>query len=153
MPKHAAVRAPRQLNGSRGTAVANRAPSPSWVSGWRQKIRTSQIINRLQMFGLDDPDNPTGPRLTRTQAQVLLSLLRKVLPDMQALEITGAEGQPIQVQVLRFSDVEGANVVIDAEPQAKPLTQLLQIEDSPRLIEDEPPDDSPRMTKRAKRSQ
>jgi len=150
MPKHAAVRAPKPINGSRGRAVANRAPAPSWIAGWREKLKTSALINRLQTFALDDPDNPTGPRMTRTQAQVALSLLRKVLPDMQALEITGAEGAPIQVQVLRFSDGE----------QLEPPKPLITIDNeeaevlgpaAARLVEDEPV--SPRVTRRRKRSQ
>lgn len=150
MPKHQAIRQPKQLNGSRGTAVANRAPAPSWVSGWRQKIRTNQLIQRLQAFSLDDPDAPTGPRMTRTQAQVALSLLRKVLPDMQALEITGAEGAPIQVQVLRFSDPDQLDapkplITIDNE-EAEVLGPA-----AARLVEDEPV--SPRVTRRRKRLQ
>ncbi len=154
MPKHQATRQPKPLHTPHDRRQPiNRAPSPRWVKNFREQINAGVLINRLQTFATDDPDAPTGPRLTRTQAQVALSLLRKVLPDMQALEITGAEGQPIQVQVLRFSDVEDANIVIDAEPEAKPLTQLLQIEDNPRLVEDEPPEVSPRMTKGRKRNQ
>jgi len=84
--------------------------------------------------------------MTRTQAQVALSLLRKVLPDMQALEITGAEGQPIQVQVLRFTDAEP----LDAP---KPMITIENIEQHPALIEDEPIEVSPRRTTRRKRSQ
>ena len=35
---------------------------------------------------------------------VALALLRKALPDMQSVEVTGAGGGPLQVQVVRFSD-------------------------------------------------
>jgi hypothetical protein len=157
MPKHAAARAPKPLARLRAHKhTINRAPAPSWVSGWRDKIQTTKIINRLQTFGLDDPDNPTSPRLTRTQAQVLLSLLRKVLPDMQALEISGNSDQPITVQILRFSDphepTDGTNASAHVAHLDKPLTIDLQpdafeaqIEANPRLIEDEP---SPRRTRK-----
>jgi len=157
MPKHAATRQPKTLDRSHDKRQPiNSASSPRWIKNYREQINATLLISRLQRFATDNPDQPTGPRMTRTQAQVALSLLRKVLPVMQAIEITGAEGAPIQVQVLRFSDVDAPSIVIDAEPaqpEAKPLAQLLQIEDNPRLVEDEPPEVSPRMTTRRKRNQ
>lgn len=73
---------------------------------------------------------------------VALSLLRKVLPDMQALEIKGNSEQPIQIQIVRFSDAElPAPVTIDA----KPLQTIETVLDAmPNLIEDEPKPRKPR---------
>jgi hypothetical protein len=135
MPKHASIRAPKPAGNGRDTHLpVNRAPSPTWIRDWRQRIRIAELLNRLQKFALDDPDVPTGPRMTRTQATVALSLLRKVLPDMQALEISGNSEQPITVQVLRFSD----GAVIDGQyQQVTSVQRLSQVEHDPRLIEDE----------------
>jgi len=37
---------------------------------------------------------------------VALALLRKVLPDVQSLEITGNSDQPIAIQLVRFTEDE-----------------------------------------------
>ena len=112
MPKHAATGSPKPKIQPHDTRIlVNRAPSPKWIRDWRDKIRVSHLIGRLQTFALDDPENPTGPRMTRTQATVALSLLRKVLPDMQSVEISGNSERPLVVQVMRFSD----GLVIDAD--------------------------------------
>src|SRR5215469_893661 len=117
MPKHAAVRGPKPLYSPHDKRqIMNRAPSPEWIRSWRDKIQVARLLTRLQTFANDDPDNPTGPRLTRTQAMVALSLLRKVLPDMQALEISGNSERPLTVQVLRFAD--GAVIDADHNPVA-----------------------------------
>ena len=87
--------------------------------------------------------------MTRTQAQVALSLLRKVLPDMQSLEISGNSDQPITVQVLRFSDPTddsapqhlantAQRLTNGSAPMLDALEQPLTIELEARVIEDEP---------------
>jgi hypothetical protein len=168
MPKHAAIRAAKPLHTAHDrNQVINRAPSPRWVANFREQIKVKELIGRLQRFALDDPDNPTGARLTRTQAQVALSLLRKVLPDMQSLEVSGNQDQPITVHILRFADPEASNGSLQnggAQPHrvspSEPLTIDLQpdafeaqIEANPRLIEDEPPERSQRMTRKRKPNQ
>jgi hypothetical protein len=45
-------------------------------------------------------------------------LLRKVLPDIQSLEISGNSEKPLQVQIVRFSD----GLVVDADHQTVPPT-------------------------------
>jgi hypothetical protein len=151
VPKHPPTRKPKSVATPKNRAIINRAPSPSWISGWRQKIATSQLINRLQTFALADPDDPTGPRMTRTQAQVALSLLRKVLPDMQSIEVSGNADQPITVQILRFADPLDASLTNAAlhqhsaqnglrngsPPMLDALEQPLTIELEAR-VEDEP---------------
>jgi hypothetical protein len=112
MPKHAAVRGPKPPHSPHDKRqIMNRAPSQEWIRSWRDKIQVARLLTRLQTFANDDPDNPTGPRMTRTQATVALSLLRKVLPDMQALEVSGNSEKPLIVQVMRFSD----GLIIDAD--------------------------------------
>jgi hypothetical protein len=117
MPKHAAMRDGRKpLTAHDRNLQINKAPSPKWVASFRDLIRSKALINRLQTFVFDDPDNLTSIRMTRTQAMVALSLLRKVLPDMQAIEISGNSEKPLVVQVLRFSD----GMVIDADHSGIP---------------------------------
>jgi hypothetical protein len=160
MPKHAAIRRPKpRIRGA--PASITRAPAPSWLQGWRERIATSKLIDRLQTFSLADPDDPTSPRMTRTQAQVALSLLRKVLPDMQSLEISGNSDQPITVQVLRFSDPTESNAAVQhngskngSAPMLDALDEPLTIELEARVIEDEPePPISPGRTRGRKRNQ
>lgn len=165
MPKHAAIRAPKPLSAAhdRHRAInVQRTPSPSWVSGWRDKIQVTRLINRLQTFALDDPDQPTAMRMTRTQAMVALSLLRKVMPDMQSVELSGNADQPITVQVLRFADLDAntgphANgtqngTALTLNAPGEPLTIDLIAEDDPRLIEDEPQKPSKSASSRRSRS-
>lgn len=145
MPKHAAIRKPKPLFTPHDRRQAiNRAPSPQWVANFRELIRCNDLINRLQTFALADPDNPAPGdiRMTRTQAMVALSMLRKVLPDMQALEIKGSSEQPITVQIVRFSD---APVPEPLTIDAKPLQTIETVLDAmPNLIEDEPKPKKPR---------
>ena|SRR5215469_982849 len=78
--------------------------SPHQLDYLRSSIQARNLIRRLQDFAKADPDNASSPRLTRTQAMVALALLRKVLPDLAAVEVSGPGGGPLQVQVVRFSD-------------------------------------------------
>ena len=113
-PKHGAIRA---------LPLPKSAPKTTnkWVNDYRELIRPRELIYRLQAFALDDPDAPKCKRMTRTQAMVALSLLRKCVPDMQALEISGNAEKPLQIQIVRFSDAP----ILDLKPM-------------PGLIEDEP---------------
>ena len=64
----------------------------------REKIRTSQLLNRLQYFALDEPDPSTGkvPELTLNHLNAIGKLLDKALPNLQAIEASGPEGGPIE---------------------------------------------------------
>jgi hypothetical protein len=87
-----------------------RAPRDSIVLGTRARehIQAGILIKRLQSFVLIDPDHPKPGdiRLTRTQALIALALLKKVLPDLANVEISGNPDKPLMVQVVRFSDGE-----------------------------------------------
>lgn len=48
----------------------------------RQKIRTSQLLNRLQDFA----SGKKGVDMSPAQVNAALGVLRKALPDMQAIE-------------------------------------------------------------------
>lgn len=57
---------------------------------------------------LIDPDKPRpgDVRMTRTQAFIALALLKKILPDLASVEVSGNPEKPLMVQVVRFSDNE-----------------------------------------------
>jgi hypothetical protein len=66
------------------------------------------ILKRLHLFVKVDPDRPQPDdiRMTRTQVHVALALLKKVLPDLASVEVSGNPEKPLMVQVVRFSDGE-----------------------------------------------
>ena len=56
----------------------------------RAKIQTSQLINRLENHALGEID------LTPTQIKAIEVLIRKTLPDLSSVEMTGEDGGPIE---------------------------------------------------------
>ena len=52
----------------------------------RAKIKTSQLVNRLQDHALARP----GVDMSKTQIQAAMILLRKVLPDLMAVAVQAA---------------------------------------------------------------
>lgn len=58
----------------------------------RQRIQTTMLVKRLEEHILS-----REPILDATQVRAIEILLRKTLPDLQAIEHTGAGGEPIQV--------------------------------------------------------
>lgn len=58
----------------------------------RQKIRTTQLINRLQDHALGKVD------MSSTQVKSVEVLLRKALPDLATVEMTGRDGGAIEVR-------------------------------------------------------
>lgn len=59
----------------------------------RAKIQASQLINRLH-------DNAFGKvELTQSQVRSIEILLKKAIPDLSAVELTGESGGPVKVTV------------------------------------------------------
>ena len=58
----------------------------------RLKIKTSQLVNRLQDFALDGNDPKTGQPIEIDSARLkaIEILLRKSLPDLSAVTLSGA---------------------------------------------------------------
>jgi hypothetical protein len=56
----------------------------------RAKIKTSQLINRLENHALGELD------LSATQIKAIEVLIRKTLPDLSAVAMTGENGGPIE---------------------------------------------------------
>lgn len=61
----------------------------------REKIKASQLINRLTDHALSD-----APLMDASQVNAARALLGKVLPDLKATEITGENGGPVQIKVV-----------------------------------------------------
>ena len=56
----------------------------------REKIQTSQLINRLTDHVLNELE------LSASQIKAIEILLKKTLPDLKQIEITGEDGGPIK---------------------------------------------------------
>lgn len=59
----------------------------------RAKIQTSQLLNRLSDHALGDV------KLEATQVRSIEVLLKKVLPDLSAVELSGDEDSPIVTRI------------------------------------------------------
>jgi hypothetical protein len=63
----------------------------------RAKIKTSQLVNRLQDFALDGTDAKTGNQIEidGPRLKAIEILLRKSLPDLSAITISGDSENPL----------------------------------------------------------
>jgi len=68
--------------------MAARINKPFHDDATREKIRTSQLLNRLHAYALSEPDPQTAKtvELTSSQVKAIEVLLRKSLPDLQSIE-------------------------------------------------------------------
>ncbi len=66
----------------------------------RQKIQVSQLINVLTQQALGQLE------LTPMRIKAIEILLKKILPDLTATELTGADGGPIQTEALEVKYVD-----------------------------------------------
>lgn len=71
--------------------MAARKLRPKHSDEVRAKIQASQLINRLtdHAFGLVELEN--------SQIKAIEILLKKSVPDLSAVELTGEDGGPVQV--------------------------------------------------------
>lgn len=90
----------------KGVDMAARTNKVKLTTAWREKIRTSMLINRLQ--------NHVAGRIemSSTQLRAAEILLRKNLPDLQAVVLSGDPDNPI---VTRSSDLIFDKVLQRAE--------------------------------------
>jgi hypothetical protein len=58
----------------------------------REKIRASQLVNRLEDHALGEAE------MSATQVSAALGLLKKVVPDLSAQQISGDADNPLAVQ-------------------------------------------------------
>jgi hypothetical protein len=59
----------------------------------RLKIKTTQLIKRLEDHVLN------GVKMEKTQVSAAMGLLKKTLPDLSAVEMTGKDGGPIETSI------------------------------------------------------
>ena len=64
----------------------------------REKIKSSQLINRLTDHALGDLE------LSNTQVRAIEILLKKSIPDLSAVEHKGDDGGPLSIVIKRYSD-------------------------------------------------
>lgn len=70
----------------------------------RLKIKTSQLINRLQDFALDGTDPKTGNpiEVDAGRLKAIEILLRKSLPDLSSVTVGGdPSGAPVKLAIQR----------------------------------------------------
>ena len=62
----------------------------------RSAIKTSQLVNRLQSFAINEP-GPQGEviEIDSLRMRAIEILLKKTLPDLSNVELTGADGEKL----------------------------------------------------------
>jgi hypothetical protein len=75
--------------------MAKRGRQPGFIMSeeHRTKIANSQILNRLIAAANGEIE------ITAVQAQVGLGLVKKILPDLQATQISGDEEKPVKIEI------------------------------------------------------
>ena len=68
--------------------------SPKHDQLTRYKIQTSQLVNRLNSFALDESESI---RMTSDQVRAALGLLKKTIPDLAVTQHTGPDGGPVLI--------------------------------------------------------
>ena len=64
----------------------------------REKIKSSQLINRLTDHALGDLE------LSNTQVRAIEILLKKSIPDLSAVKHKGDDGGSLSIVIKRYSD-------------------------------------------------
>lgn len=75
----------------------------------RLKIRTSQLLNRLHSYALNEADPISGKtvELSSTQVKAIEVLLRKSLPDLSQVESTNTN---INIDAAEMTDAQLASI-------------------------------------------
>jgi hypothetical protein len=60
----------------------------------RDKIKTGNLINRLQKVGLGEVEG------SQVSVNAAIALLRKVLPDLQATQHSGDTANPVTLRII-----------------------------------------------------
>lgn len=90
----------------------------------RARIRTSQLVRALQdnVLGRNYINGKAGTVecdkdfLSEQQVRCAIALLAKCLPDLQRSEITGPDGETLNVTVLRFVHEHSDTEQLDSAP-------------------------------------
>jgi hypothetical protein len=76
--------------------LAARIFSPKHDQQTREKIQTSQLVNRLNKFALDEDEST---KMTSDQVRAALGLLKKTIPDLAVTSHQGPNGGPMILHV------------------------------------------------------
>lgn len=82
----------------------------------REKIKTTQLINRLQDHGLGEVD------MSPTQVRAIEILLKKRVPDLTSVAVAGGhDGEPVEV-LAGAKESLGTKLgrIVDGEPAGTP---------------------------------
>lgn len=66
----------------------------------KRLIGASQLLNRLKSHANGKVE------MTRSQVQAAKIYIGKYVPDIKAMEITGADGGPLVVEVVKFAEAK-----------------------------------------------
>lgn len=84
---------------------------------WRDKIRVSMLINRLQ-------NHAAGRiKMSATEVRAAEILIRKRLPDLSATELTGPGGGPVEITSTPLSTDEGRELLERLDASARAATR------------------------------
>jgi hypothetical protein len=77
---------PKKPRGNPGVRL-----NPKHDEATRNKIKTTQLIKRLQGFSLSelDPQTHKPIEMSATQVNAALGLIKKTLPDLSSVDISG----------------------------------------------------------------
>ena len=81
--------------------------NPKHDAHTREKIQTSQLVNRLNLFVLSgvDPKTKKPIEMSREQITVALGLLKKTLPDLSSVALSGDEANPVNLSFnVKYAD-------------------------------------------------
>lgn len=75
--------------------------NPKHDEATRQRIQTSQLVNRLNGYALGEADPASGKPIEISQGQLkaMEILLRKSLPDLAAVQISGDPEAPVKLAI------------------------------------------------------
>ena len=65
---------------------------------WRKKIQNGAIANRLIKFAMGEIE------MTSAQVTAALGLMKKVVPDLQSIDMNAKHDGKITVEIVQFSD-------------------------------------------------
>ncbi len=88
----------------------------------REKIRTTQLVKRLEFHVLGENDDADQPvKMDSSQVAAARILIDKSLPSLQAVELTGEGGGPVQYANLTEDELDAriAEALKEAEEQGK----------------------------------
>jgi hypothetical protein len=93
--------------------MAARVFSPKHDQHTRDKIQTSQLVNRLNSFALDTTESV---RMSSDQVRAALGLLKKTIPDLAVTAHTGPDGGPVMI----VTGVDRSDAEPHSDPEPRP---------------------------------